>query len=253
MEAIRALEEARSALLEISGAMEASSGQKDESCTRALAKVDDLIHRIDAGLSKSRRPSDPPRPTFDAMVPEQERLAIEFCMEIGGQTGRKGSLPDPVRLLEMAEALYLAEADHVPATTVTPSPHGDVAVTPALSGMDAVELRIKARWQVEWLRSIDMPGTADVIDALLTNPDGRTTAERDVERDATVAALLRVAIQSFDSGGESMRSLRSIAVETAWRMVFVHADASFERANQLCDEDVARFVHGARMSAGASE
>ena len=46
---------------------------------------------------------------FDAMVPEQERLAIEFCAEIAGSLGKKGSPPDPVRLLEMAEALYLAE------------------------------------------------------------------------------------------------------------------------------------------------
>ena len=46
---------------------------------------------------------------FDAMVPEQERLAIEFCMEIAGRKGEKPSPPDPVRLLEMAEALYRAE------------------------------------------------------------------------------------------------------------------------------------------------
>ena len=46
---------------------------------------------------------------FDAMSPEQERLAIEFCMEIAGQKGEKPNPPDPVRLLEMAEALYRAE------------------------------------------------------------------------------------------------------------------------------------------------
>lgn len=49
------------------------------------------------------------KPQFDAMEPEQEALAIKFCMEISGEKGRPPSPPDPVRLLEMAEALYLAE------------------------------------------------------------------------------------------------------------------------------------------------
>ena len=51
------------------------------------------------------------RPRFDVMEPEQERLAIQFCEEIAGRRGEKGRAPDPVRLLEMAEALYKAEAD----------------------------------------------------------------------------------------------------------------------------------------------
>lgn len=48
-------------------------------------------------------------PQFDAMVPEQERLAIEFCNEIAGPLGKPASPPDPVRLLKMAQALYQAE------------------------------------------------------------------------------------------------------------------------------------------------
>ena len=48
-------------------------------------------------------------PAFDAMCPDQERLAMEFCQEISGLKGKPGRMPDPVRLLEMAEALYLAE------------------------------------------------------------------------------------------------------------------------------------------------
>ena len=48
-------------------------------------------------------------PQFDAMSIEQERLAVQFCAEISGRRGGKPSLPDPVRLLEMAEALYHAE------------------------------------------------------------------------------------------------------------------------------------------------
>lgn len=48
-------------------------------------------------------------PEFDAMNPDQERFAIEFCEEIAGKKGDKPLLPDPVRLLEMAQALYMAE------------------------------------------------------------------------------------------------------------------------------------------------
>lgn len=50
-------------------------------------------------------------PGFDCMVPGQEELAMEFCLEIAGPRGQPGRNPDPVRLLEMAEALYKAEAD----------------------------------------------------------------------------------------------------------------------------------------------
>lgn len=49
------------------------------------------------------------RPAFDVMSPRQEALAIQFCQEIAGRRGEPGSLPDPVRLLEMAQALYEAE------------------------------------------------------------------------------------------------------------------------------------------------
>ena len=50
-------------------------------------------------------------PQFNCDYSQQEDLAIQFCMEIAGRKGEKGSLPDPVRLLEMAEALYHAERD----------------------------------------------------------------------------------------------------------------------------------------------
>ncbi|MCR6480586.1 hypothetical protein NU688_30840 [Variovorax sp. ZS18.2.2] len=50
-------------------------------------------------------------PQFDACSAEQERLAVQFCLEIAGERGGPGSPPDPVRLLEMAEALYRAERD----------------------------------------------------------------------------------------------------------------------------------------------
>ena len=57
------------------------------------------------------------RPEFDAMSPRQEELAIQFCQEIAGPRGAAGSPPDPVRLLEMAQALYEAErAEALPAS-----------------------------------------------------------------------------------------------------------------------------------------
>ena len=56
-------------------------------------------------------------PGFDFMVPGQEELAMQFCLEIAGPRGKKGSPPDPVRLMEMAQALYKAEADARPKET----------------------------------------------------------------------------------------------------------------------------------------
>lgn len=53
-------------------------------------------------------------PKFDAISHVQEQLAIRFSNEIAGPKGSKPSLPDPVRLLEMAEALYLAEKNASP-------------------------------------------------------------------------------------------------------------------------------------------
>lgn len=48
-------------------------------------------------------------PQFDVMSPTQEELVQQFCAEIAGQKGKPGRPPDPVRLLEMAQALYEAE------------------------------------------------------------------------------------------------------------------------------------------------
>ncbi len=57
------------------------------------------------------------RLAFDVMSPRQEELAMQFCQEIAGPRGQPGSPPDPVRLLEMAQALYEAErADCMPST-----------------------------------------------------------------------------------------------------------------------------------------
>lgn len=48
-------------------------------------------------------------PQFDCMTPGQEELVMEFCLEIAGRRGEPGRAPDPVRLLEMAQALYEVE------------------------------------------------------------------------------------------------------------------------------------------------
>jgi len=51
-------------------------------------------------------------PAFDVMSTRQEELAIQFCQEIAGRRGEPGSPPDPVRLLEMAQALYEVERQY---------------------------------------------------------------------------------------------------------------------------------------------
>lgn len=51
------------------------------------------------------------RPEFDVISQRQEELVIQFCQEIAGTHDKPGSPPDPVRLLEMAEALYEAERE----------------------------------------------------------------------------------------------------------------------------------------------
>lgn len=56
-------------------------------------------------------------PGFDCMVPGQEELVMQFCLEIAGPLGKPGRNPDPVRLLEMAQELYKAEADARPKET----------------------------------------------------------------------------------------------------------------------------------------
>lgn len=88
---------------------------------RVKAISDDLIalHDIRAAAPLPAQPQGQEawQPKFDAMH-AQEQLAIKFCQEIAGKRGEKPSPPDPVRLLEMAEALYLAErndADPPPA------------------------------------------------------------------------------------------------------------------------------------------
>lgn len=67
------------------------------------------------------------RPKFDALCPQQEELAIQFCREIAGRRDETGRLPDPVRLLEMAQALYMAERDALHSETATTARHVEPA------------------------------------------------------------------------------------------------------------------------------
>lgn len=72
----------------------------------ARAKVQVLTEELE-----SLRAEKSWKPQFDVMSPKQETLVMQFCMEIAGRRGEPGSLPDPVRLLEMAQALYEAERE----------------------------------------------------------------------------------------------------------------------------------------------
>lgn len=64
----------------------------------------------------------------------------------------------------------------------------------------------------------------------------------------TMAALLRLAIQSFDSGGESMRSLRAQAIETVWHDLVNLDDPAFLETFERCDKDPWQFLQDARVS-----
>lgn len=63
----------------------------------------------------------------------------------------------------------------------------------------------------------------------------------------TLAALLRIVIQSFDSGGESMRSLRAQAIETVWHDLVNINDPAFLETFERCDQDPWAFLQEARM------
>ena len=73
---------------------------------------------IGVRLNLYTRPQPPRQPQFDACSLVQELLAVQFCAEIAGPRGGKPSLPDPVRLLEMAEALYQAEFQQIGAHNI---------------------------------------------------------------------------------------------------------------------------------------
>lgn len=60
------------------------------------------------------------QPQFEAISHKQETLVREFCAEIAGPFGGVGNPPDPVRLLEMAQALYEAERDDLAAAPPLP-------------------------------------------------------------------------------------------------------------------------------------
>ena len=69
---------------------------------------------------------------------------------------------------------------------------------------------------------------------------------RDVALLPMVSALLRIVCQSFDSGGESARSLRALAVETVWQIISDHDNPRFEQERRDCDTDQWAYVRKAR-------
>lgn len=79
-----------------------------------LAEARAKVKALTAELALAREEMDTLKvegwqPAFDVISPRQEELVIQFCQEIAGRKGEPGRLPDPVRLLEMAQALYEAE------------------------------------------------------------------------------------------------------------------------------------------------
>lgn len=70
--------------------------------------------------------------------------------------------------------------------------------------------------------------------------------EKLAEQNAMLSALLRITIQSFDSGGESMRSQRAMAVETAWSLITDTDDPRVQAAYKECDADRWAYISKAR-------
>lgn len=75
----------------------------------AIALLDSIEQAPDAEQGAGMAGQVQWEPAFDVMSWDQEKLSIKFCEEIAGKRGEKSHPPDPVRLLEMAQALYEAE------------------------------------------------------------------------------------------------------------------------------------------------
>jgi hypothetical protein len=78
---------------------------------------------------------------FDVCAPGQEELAIAFVNEISQTARDRGATPDPIRLLEMAEALYRAEAEEWkrgPSPDVEDAASGRAALRRMIVGLEGV-------------------------------------------------------------------------------------------------------------------
>lgn len=106
-EKVQAVQELRTLLDLVIGAAVLEGGVSQENIPQARAnteaRVADLMAAITGALAW--------QPQFDVMSPKQEALAMQFVIEIAGPKDEAGSPPDPVRLLEMAQALYDAERE----------------------------------------------------------------------------------------------------------------------------------------------
>ena len=67
-----------------------------------------------------------------------------------------------------------------------------------------------------------------------------------MEQQRLAATLLRVVCQSFDNGGESERSLRSLCVQIVFNMLNMKDEESFAQYHK-CDNDPWAFMRDARM------
>lgn len=117
-----------------------SDKAKARTSAENVADVLDAIVRAQrSGVSADPLP-DLWKPSFDVMSPKQEQLVQEFCAEIAGPRGQPGRPPDPVRLLEMAQALYDAEFEECGPAAAQSQP----LVEPTADAKDAARYR--------WLR-----------------------------------------------------------------------------------------------------
>lgn len=84
--------------------------ERSPSREEQLRHIDDLLASGAAPAGRVRDVSTR-EPQFDVCAPGQEELAIDFVNEIAQAARERGATIDAVRLLEMAEALYRAEAE----------------------------------------------------------------------------------------------------------------------------------------------
>jgi hypothetical protein len=105
-----------------------------------LRQIDDLLSHGAAPAGRVRDVSTR-EPQFDVCAPGQEELAIAFVNEISQTARDRGATPDPIRLLEMAEALYRAEAEEWkrgPSPDVEDAASGRAALRRMIVGLEGV-------------------------------------------------------------------------------------------------------------------
>jgi hypothetical protein len=127
--------------------------EMQQSAAPSSSAGSDLLRRIDDLLSYGASPAGRVRdvatrePQFDVCAPGQEDLVVAFVNEISQTARERGATPDPVRLLEMAEALYRAEADE---WKYEPSPDVEYAAS-GRSALRRMVVGLEGAPEGEWL------------------------------------------------------------------------------------------------------